>query len=275
MALNLFSRRQAKADTAPSAASLVQAASHLGHGALIDDAFMARLADEMTRRALAAGVGPDWTPPLLSELRVRRDGLPDHWTANGNLVLAGPDAAEVAPQQAFVPTPPSDCLFVLGAHVRLNRAAMVSAGGLLVIGDRSNLYASAMSVHDRSTILIGEQTTSTFDAQLDARNGGAIVVGADGMWANGVRFMTDDMHAIRDLKTGARLNGFGGRIVLEPHVWLGEQVQVMAGARIGTDTVVGAGALVKGQSLPPNSVCVGRPARPVRRGTTWSREDAP
>ncbi len=275
MALNLFPRRPAKADAPTSAPSLVEAASHLEDGAPVDAAFMALLADEMTRRAMAAGAGPDWVPPKLSGLRVRRAGLPDRWTSNGNLLLAGPNASDVEPQPSFIPIPPTNCLFVLGANVRLARAALVSEGALLVIGDHANLYASAMSVQGRSTILIGEHTTSTFDAQLDARNGGAILVGADGMWANGVRFITDDMHAIRDLKTGARLNGFGGKIVLEPHVWLGEHVQVMAGCRIGTDTVVGAGALVKGQTLPPNSVCVGRPARPVRRGTTWSREDAP
>jgi acetyltransferase-like isoleucine patch superfamily enzyme len=275
MALNLFSRRPAKADAPASAPSLVEAASHLEDGAAVDDGFMALLVREMTSRAVAAGAGPDWVPPRLTGLRVRRNGLPERWTSNGNLMLVGPDAVPIEPQPSFIPIPPTNCLCVLGANVRLGRTALVSDGALLVVGDQANLYASAASVQGRSTILIGEHTTSTFDAQLDARNGGAILVGSDGMWANGVRFMTDDMHAIRDQKTGARLNGFGGKIVLEPHVWLGEQVQVMAGARIGTDTVIGAGALVKNASLPPNSVCVGRPAKPVRRGVTWSREDKP
>jgi carbonic anhydrase/acetyltransferase-like protein (isoleucine patch superfamily) len=46
-------------------------------------------------------------------------------------------------------------------------------------------------------------------------------------------------------------------------------------ARIGTDSVVGAGSLVRGEVLPSNSLCFGRPAKPVRTGVVWTREDLP
>ena len=95
------------------------------------------------------------------------------------------------------------------------------------------------------------------------------------MWAHGVGFLTDDTHAIRDLQTGRRLNAYGGRIVVGDHVWLCEQARLLAGARVGEHAVVGLGALVKNAVLPPNSVCAGVPAKPVRTGVTWSRIDAP
>jgi acetyltransferase-like isoleucine patch superfamily enzyme len=152
---------------------------------------------------------------------------------------------------------------------------MIGENSLLVLGDRSNLHQARISVTGDATVMIGEGTTATLSAQLDARNGGAILVGADGMWANDLRIITDDMHAIRDKKTGERINTFGGRVLVERHVWFGERVMVVGDCRIGEDTVIGSGAIVKSGALPPNSICVGQPARAIRTGTTWTRDDLP
>lgn len=45
--------------------------------------------------------------------------------------------------------------------------------------------------------------------------------------------------------------------------WIGAGAIVLSGASIGDRCAVGAGALVRGD-LPPDSLCVGQPARPVR-----------
>ena len=47
-------------------------------------------------------------------------------------------------------------------------------------------------------------------------------------------------------------------------VWLGENVAVLPGAKIGDGCVIGAHAVVKGE-IPPYTVAVGAPARPVKR----------
>ena len=52
-------------------------------------------------------------------------------------------------------------------------------------------------------------------------------------------------------------------IIIEDHVWLGAGVIVLAGAKIGHETVVGAGAVIMGE-LPSHSVCAGVPAKVVR-----------
>ncbi|MGC1303597.1 MAG: hypothetical protein WA840_14605 [Caulobacteraceae bacterium] len=237
------------------------------------EALAAALAADMASRAAMAGIeGSQWTLPKLSGLRVRRAGLPDSWTANGNLLLASPDAERITPTPWFEGLSTSNSVIVLGTLARLRHATLTGDGALIVLGDDTNLHDGVLNAIDCSTILIGEKTSATSKAHLDARNGGVLLVGADAMWADSVRIMTDDMHAIRDLQTGERLNRFGGRIVIEPHVWLGEHVQVLGGSHIGADSVVGIGSLVKG-TLPGNCICVGRPARPVRRGVTWSRED--
>jgi maltose O-acetyltransferase len=52
-------------------------------------------------------------------------------------------------------------------------------------------------------------------------------------------------------------------ITIEDNVWLGGGVIVLAGATIGENTVVGAGAVVT-KNLPANVIAVGNPARVIR-----------
>lgn len=234
----------------------------------------AALHREIAARAEQAGAGSNWPQIRLTGLRVRRSNVPDWWTANGNLLLAASDAAiEVNAPFAFVP-PADNGLVVAGAGVQVHSVVIGGTGGLVAVGDQSVIFGGTLKCSGQSTILIGEGTTSTFMAELDAYNDGAIVVGADGMWASAVQLLTDDFHAIRDLATHTRLNVFGGRIIVGRHVWLCREVRILGDCIIGEGAVLGLGSIAKG-ALPANSVCVGRPAKPVRRSIYWSREDKP
>lgn len=51
-------------------------------------------------------------------------------------------------------------------------------------------------------------------------------------------------------------------VIIGNDVWLGARVVVTAGVTIGDGCIVGAGAVVT-RDLPPNSIAVGVPARPV------------
>jgi carbonic anhydrase/acetyltransferase-like protein (isoleucine patch superfamily) len=225
------------------------------------------------RQRTDAAAGP--ASPRVSGLTVRRAGLPEWWTAGDNLLLAAQDAKIPEFRLHLNRPPPGGVVVVLGARAVFNHVNLGGQGAMVVLGDRVNCAMGALSCLDASTVLIGEETSATNWAMLDACNGGIIVTGADGMWAHGVSLMTDDTHAIRDVATGRRLNVRGGRILIDRHVWLGENARVMGGARIDQDSVVGAGAMVKNIDIPAHSICVGVPARVVRSGVTWSREDAP
>jgi maltose O-acetyltransferase len=54
-----------------------------------------------------------------------------------------------------------------------------------------------------------------------------------------------------------------GPVVIGSNVWLGRDVVVLPGSRIGDHTIVAAGSIVKGE-LPPRVLASGNPARPVR-----------
>ena len=52
-------------------------------------------------------------------------------------------------------------------------------------------------------------------------------------------------------------------ILIERNVWIGANTTILKGVTIGENTVVGAMSLVN-RNLPPNSVCVGNPAKKVK-----------
>jgi galactoside O-acetyltransferase len=56
---------------------------------------------------------------------------------------------------------------------------------------------------------------------------------------------------------------FSEPIVIEDKVWIGSNVVVLPGVRIGYGAVIGAGSVVS-RDIPPMVVAVGTPCRPVR-----------
>jgi acetyltransferase-like isoleucine patch superfamily enzyme/SAM-dependent methyltransferase len=249
---------------------------HLRDGDPCDGSVLSALRAEIERRFNRAKLESHPRLPKFTDLRMRREGLPDWWAAGNNVFLASPSTKTPDLRVGFFSHPPArDLILVMGEDAIVNHVNVAREGGLVALGDRINFHSAALNAIGDCTILIGELTGATMWAQVDARNGGLVCVGADGMWANAVELKTDDMHAIRDLHTNERLNKRGGAIVIGEHVWLCQGTQVMGDCHIGEDSVVGLGSLVKDLSLPPHSVSVGRPARVVRSDTTWTRLDLP
>ena len=254
---------------------LFSMAERLEEGANCPPDFTDALMRLIAARRTVSGVAEGPPSPRLTDLRVRREGLPDWWREGGNLLLFGEDSHMPEFKIDAVLGPPRRSVVAVGRDTRFLCMTLGLEGALVALGDKIVAPLGALSCQGPSTVLVGENTTFTSWAMLDCRNGGIIVTGPDGMWAHNVSLMTDDAHAIRDAATGRRLNAFGGRIVVDRHVWLCERTRLLEGARVGPESIVGAGALLKRCVIPPNSVAVGVPARVVRSGVTWSREDAP
>ena len=53
-------------------------------------------------------------------------------------------------------------------------------------------------------------------------------------------------------------------VFIGDNVWLGDGVAVLAGSQIGDGCIIGANSVVTGP-IPPRTIAVGAPARPVRR----------
>ena len=75
-------------------------------------------------------------------------------------------------------------------------------------------------------------------------------------------YITDANHGIEAGSSPGDQRSECRPTIIEDEVWLGAQVKVLAGVRIGRGAVIGAGAVVT-KDVPANAIAVGVPARVV------------
>lgn len=88
---------------------------------------------------------------------------------------------------------------------------------------------------------------------------GGITIGDDSLIGHNAMLATLN----HDLAPERRADMHPAPITIGRRVWLGSNVTVLPGVTIGDGAVVGAGSLVT-KDVPPNTVVVGSPAKPVR-----------
>jgi maltose O-acetyltransferase len=110
-------------------------------------------------------------------------------------------------------------------------------------------------------ITIGDNSFINHLCSVWAAPQGTITIGNDVFFGPGTAVIASN-HGIAAGKLIREQDGVDAPIVIGNDVWLGANVVVTAGVSIGDGCVVGAGAVVT-KDLPPNSVCVGVPARVI------------
>jgi len=163
-----------------------------------------------------------------------------------------------------------DCSVLVGENVTVKGAEVVfNAKGCKLEID-SNVYFNNLKLYflsDNTHVKIGEGTrcNSSFWANLSGPNT-SIIVGARCLIAS-VRVRTSDSHHIIDLTTGKMINR-PSDILIGDHVWIGEDVLLLKGTKIGEGSVIGAKSLVNSE-IPQSTLCVGTPAKVVKSNIGW------
>ena len=100
-----------------------------------------------------------------------------------------------------------------------------------------------------------------------------VVIGDDFMGSWNIWLRTADSHAIVDLASGVITN-HPKNIAIGAHVWLGQDVLVMPGVKIGSGAIIGARSVVT-KSINDKTVAVGSPAKAVKTNVSWTRTATP
>jgi acetyltransferase-like isoleucine patch superfamily enzyme len=132
-----------------------------------------------------------------------------------------------------------------GSNIMLSKGGVISRPEQLSLG--SNVYISRgfhISARDMtigSNVMIGPDFLAECDDHMVDRVGSTM-------------FSMRDRRVVDPIK-------------ISDDVWIGGRVTLLKGSQISEGCVVGAGSLVT-KRLPPYSICVGSPCRPVRRRFT-------
>jgi acetyltransferase-like isoleucine patch superfamily enzyme len=195
-------------------------------------------------------------------------------TANGNTFLCSKTA--IISKNVEVDISGENNLLIIGDSAQLNGTKISMRGSNCVIyfGSgvkfRSDRFSTA---GDNAIIMVGKDTTMVGGGQvLSEASDQSIIIKDDCMLAHGVVLRTSDGHTIWSRESRELLNP-PGSIVVEPHVWLANGVRVGKNSVIGTGCVIAQNSIVN-STLDPNSLYGGLPARKIRDGIVWSRNQS-
>lgn len=120
-------------------------------------------------------------------------------------------------------------------------------------------------------ISIGEKTTMQRHGHIAVTEPyRKIEIGPECMFSFEVDIRNGDSHSIINLETGKRVN-WAKDIQIGRHVWLGAKTEILGGAEIGENSIIGIGSMVNGK-IDSNSIAVGTPAKVVKTGFSWQGE---
>jgi lipopolysaccharide O-acetyltransferase len=118
-------------------------------------------------------------------------------------------------------------------------------------------------------LIIGENATLSDSVHIACLR--SVTIGSGLLCGSGV-IITDHSHgAYRGdtqsdpaIPPAQRFLFSAGEVVIGSNVWLGDGVAVLAGAILGDGVIIGANSVVTG-TIPPSTIAVGAPAKPIRR----------
>jgi acetyltransferase-like isoleucine patch superfamily enzyme len=114
-----------------------------------------------------------------------------------------------------------------------------------------------MAAYKGAQITIGDRTYINYGASITAY--GQVAVGSDCLLGHNLRIMDSSEHGVEQRKTIPA----AAPVIIEDHVWIGSNVIVLPGVRIGRHSAIGAGSVVT-KDVPPNCNAVGNPTRVLR-----------
>lgn len=149
-----------------------------------------------------------------------------------------------------------------GKHTRISRKAMmdVMPFNYFEIGAESTIERYTVLNNGMGPVKIGSNTfIGINDVIIGPVTIGDEVILAQNVVASGLN------HSYEDVKTPIwRQACSTSEIVLEDECWIGANVVITAGVRVGKHAVVAGGSVVT-KDVPPYSIVVGNPARVVKK----------
>lgn len=123
------------------------------------------------------------------------------------------------------------------------------------------------NIYIYSDICLSNVTILALNARFFVKKGCAIAGGLTVITGNHARIVGEFVGNILEIN---KPEGYDKDVTIEEDVWIGSNVTLLPGVRIGRGTTVAAGSVVT-KSLPPYCICAGVPARVVKR--YWTIEE--
>jgi hypothetical protein len=156
-----------------------------------------------------------------------------------------------------------------GTRLRNCRLRFMGNGAVIHLRRSHGFLRLIVTVFEESVFYLGPGATFTSEARVLPTERKHVIVGSDAMFSSRVAFRTADPHLIYSVQDGERVNP-SRSIWVGDHVWLGEDILLLKGARVGSGSILAARALIT-KNVPSNSTAAGVPGKIVNGGIFWTR----
>ena len=124
-------------------------------------------------------------------------------------------------------------------------------------------YKTEILMHNDSVVYIGRDNFFNGVLRMITSEQKNIIIGDSGLFSFGCWIRTADPHLVYSSKTKTRINP-SRSVLIGDHVWIGQNVIVLKGSRVGSGAIVGAGSVVSGKILSSNGAHGGNPAKLIK-----------
>lgn len=143
---------------------------------------------------------------------------------------------------------------------------ILAKNSILVIGSGCTLKGK-ISIGSYSSVYLGNNISVTKNLLIRVVESTALKIGNDCLIASDVIIRTCDGHPIYDVNTKLRINK-GKDIIINDHVWIGDQAVILKGVKVGSGSVIAMGSIVT-KNVPEKVIVAGVPAKTIRENCTW------
>lgn len=169
----------------------------------------------------------------------------------------------------------------VGCSVTLGPARRYRGLVIKLLGDHQHVTIRRSKKHINNLLITcqrGEGQSITIGRgfhcngmSINMPDGGAsLKIGRNCMAARGVKIRTSDGHSVLCLHSGKVVN-MPQDVVIGNHAWICEDVKILKGVVIPSETIIASGSIIAKPFGPEdsNTVIGGCPGRVLRRGVTW------
>lgn len=140
---------------------------------------------------------------------------------------------------------------------------------IITIGSHNTIIRGDFHIEDNDgRINIGNHNAICGYTHLAVIEGKSITIGNYCLFSSNVIFRVGDSHSIISKSSKKRINR-SEDIVINDHVWFGNNTTILKGVTILQDSVVATGCIVIDSPKTPNIILAGVPAKIVKREISW------
>lgn len=135
-------------------------------------------------------------------------------------------------------------------------------------------YHITVSIFNNSALYFGENNYFNprgENMRLVLSEGKNMIFGKGNLFSFGITARNADPHLIYSVDTKKRLNP-SKSIFIGDHTWIGQEVLILKGSKIGSGSILGAGSIVANKQIHSNSSWAGNPVKLVKDGIFYTHE---